>query len=144
MTDDVRRVIEGLQAKIETLSTALAEKVNRIEELERIQIAHAEDEDALLKFLYDEGYRLSPSQPGIKWKFYGHRITTEQIDAAWRKKVFIPSACLDDSENTYIPITALGIVQCEECDGSGKIVLPLGNGEHPHTDCNGHGWVTDE
>jgi hypothetical protein len=66
----------------------------------------------------------------------GYHITTEQIDAAWAKKVFIPSACLDDSKNTYIPITALGIERCEGCwdcaDGGGPEGGPR---------CNGKGWT---
>lgn len=52
----------------------------------------------------------------------GHIITDAQIDAAWAKRVLIPSADNDDSANTYIPIKPLGIERCggcEECEGDG-------------------------
>lgn len=52
----------------------------------------------------------------------GHHITDAQLDAAWAKRVLIPSADNDDSANTYIPIKPLGIERCggcEECEGDG-------------------------
>ena len=69
-------------------------------------------------------------------------ITDAQIDAAWARRVLIPSADNDDSANTYIPAAKLGIVRCELCKED-RDNMAWGEGGILCSRCNGHGWVME-
>ena len=107
------------------------------EEIERLRESIAELEEAILTLAIPLDYDLDPT--GC------HIITHDQINAAWTKTEGMRAGLGKLSQVREALMCEFNIHRCEECGGSGAVVVDRDPDGRPYLDkcpvCDGRAWV---
>lgn len=120
-----------------------ANRDKRIEELEDCSHIDFEARDEYLKRIEELEEKAEFWKMKAIGSSMGHRITTDQIRAAWRDAIFATRP--DEEQTEFLEARQLGIVGCEGCGGNRIVPDPTDDRiANKCPDCNGEGFKIGE